>query len=87
MKKRNIFFAFMLVCTFAIAQDSLTVDTIDHAAQQATEIIDTVVTIADVTDNQILPGIDNKVTGGAFSVIVLGIIALIRKRKKKKSQQ
>ena len=90
MKKQNIFIAFMLVCTLAIAQDSLTAiaDPLDHASQQAQQIIDTAVIVADATGNEILPGVDNRVIGGAFSVIVLGLIALIRKkRKNKKSQQ
>lgn len=83
MKKLNVALAFFFVCiaTFFYGQDSMpaVVNHIPDLVSMTSEIFT-------ATNNDIIPGVNNTITGAVIGVLLKELVAgLIRRRRKKKA--
>lgn len=82
MKRKNIFIAFMLICTFAVAQDTL-----PQAADHLQNAITAGAALLDATHNTLIPGMENSTAGLLLYAILREVIPAIRRRRKRKKAE
>jgi ABC-type phosphate transport system permease subunit len=76
--KKQILLLFALLATVAVtAQDSL---------HHIPELVNVGVAALTATNNTIIPGVDNTVSGSLITALILGIVRFFEKRKIKRNQ-